>query len=287
MNRSDYIKEVERQLKNDKYYQKLNEDPSENLAKDITNTVEKIAEKEHKDELNDLVNSNSRTPQFYVPPKIHKEHNETFPIGYPGRPIVSACNSRTENISGFVDEILQPHVKNLDSYVKDTADFLRKLQNVPHVPKDAYLVTLDVTSLYSNIPHDDGIKACEHFLNSEPNNCGISTESLCELISTVLTKNHFQFNGDNYLQTMGCAMGTKMSPSYASLFMGKFEEDKLNHYHHQPLIWLQFLDDIFLIWEYSEEELLDFIKYLNNAHPSIKFTYQYSSDKATFLDVDI
>ena len=148
-------------------------------------------------------------------------------------------------------------------------------------------MTLDVTSLYSNIPHEYGIKACEHFLNSEPNNCGISTESLCELISTVLTKNHFQFNGDNYLQTMGCAMGTKMSPSYASLFMGKFEEDKLNHYHHQPLIWLRFLDDIFLIWEYSEEELLDFIKYLNNAHPSIKFTYQYSSDKATFLDVDI
>ena len=77
------------------------------------NTVEKIAEKEHKDELNDLVNSNSRTPQFYVLPKIHKEHNETFPIGYPGRPIVSACNSRTENISGFVDEILQPHSKIL------------------------------------------------------------------------------------------------------------------------------------------------------------------------------
>ena len=182
---------------------------------------------------------------------------------------------------------MQPHDKNLDSYVKDTADFLRKLQNDPHVPKDAYLVTLDVTSLYSNIPHDDGIKACEHFLNSEPNNCGISTESLCEHISTVLTKNHFQFNGDNYLQTMGCAMGTKMSPSYASLFMGKFEEDKLNHSHHQPLIWLRFLDDIFLICEYSEEELLDFIKYLNNAHPSIIFTYQYSSEKATFLDVDI
>ena len=35
--------------------------------------------------------------------KTHKEHNETFPIGYPGRPIVSACNSYTENISGFID----------------------------------------------------------------------------------------------------------------------------------------------------------------------------------------
>ena len=71
------------------------------------------------------------TPQFYELPKIHKEHNETFPIGYPGRPIVSACTSYTENISGFIDEILQPHVKNLGSNVKDTTDFLRKLQNVP------------------------------------------------------------------------------------------------------------------------------------------------------------
>ena len=35
MNRSDYIQEVERQLKNEKYYEQLNEDPSENLAKDI------------------------------------------------------------------------------------------------------------------------------------------------------------------------------------------------------------------------------------------------------------
>ena len=134
--------------------------------------------------------TDARTPQFYVLPKIHKEHNATLPIGYPGRPIVSACNSRTENISGFIDEILQPHVKSLDSYVKDTADILRKLQNVPYVPKEALLVTLDVTSLYSNIPHD-GIKACEHILNSKPSNSDISTESVCDLIATVLTKNHF------------------------------------------------------------------------------------------------
>ena len=132
-------------------------------------------------------------------------------------------------------------------------------------------MVLDVTSLYSNIPHNDGIKACQHFLNSKPSNSGISTESLCELISTALTKNHFQFNGDNYLQIMGCAMGTKNALYYASLFTGKFEEDKSNQYHRQPLIWLRFLDDIFLIWEYSEDKHLDFIKYLNSAHPSIKY----------------
>ena len=114
------------------------------------------------------------------------------------------------------------------------------MQNVPYVPKEAFLVTLGVTSLYSNIPHD-GIKACEHFLNSKPNNSDISTESV------TLFQLHFQFNGDNYLQIMGCAMGTEMAPSYASLFMGKFKEDKLSDYRRQPLIWLRFLGDISLI----------------------------------------
>ena len=216
-------------------------------------------------------------------PKIHKEYDATLPVGYPGRPIVSACNSRTENISGFVDEILQPHVKNLKSYIKDAADFLRKLQNVPCVSKETFLVTLDVTSLYSNIPHSDGIKACEHFLNLNPEGRSISTASVKDLISTVLTKNDFQFNGDNYLQTMGCAVGTKMAPGYAFLFMGNFEKKNIfSQYHQYPLVWLRFLDDIFLIWQYSEKEL-DFIEYHNNAHPWI----HYSTENATFLDVDI
>ena len=227
--------------------------------------------------------TDARTTQFYLLPKIHKKHYFRSVI-----PVVLLYLPATLVQKIFQDLLIKfrsPMSRSLDSYVKDTADFLRKLQNALYVPTEALLVTLDVTSLYSNIPHNDGIKACEHFLNSKTSNSDVSTESACDLISTVLTKNHFQFNGDNYLQSMGCAVGTKMAPSYVSLFMGKFEEDKLSDYHNQPLIWLRFLD--FLILQYSEKELLDFIKYLNGAHTSIKFTYQYSTEKATFLDVDI
>ena len=39
-------------------------------------------------------------------------------------------------------------------------------------------------------------------------------------------------------------MGTRMAPSYASLFMGKFEKDFLESCGVQPLLWLRFLDDI-------------------------------------------
>ena len=80
---------------------------------------------------------------------------------------------------------------------------------------------------------------------------------------------------------MGCAMGTKMAPSYVSVFMGNFEKNILSQYHQYPLVWLRFLDDIFLICQFSEKELLDFIEYLNNAHPWIIFTHHYSTEKAT------
>jgi hypothetical protein len=43
----------------------------------------------------------------------------------------------------------------------------------------------------------------------------------------VLKKNNFIFNGDQYLQINGTAMGTKMAPSYANIFMGKLEKQLL------------------------------------------------------------
>ena len=221
-------------------------------------------------------------------PKIQKEYEATLPVGYPApTPYCICLQFAYRKYFGIRLRNSATPCKNHDLYVKDTADFLRRLQGVPCVAEEVLLVTLDVKSLYSNIPHSDGTKACEHLLNLNPECRGISTESVSDLVSTVLTKNHFQFNGDNYLQTMGCAMGTNIAPSFASLFMGKFEKDILSQYHQYPFVWLRFLDDIFLIWQYSEKELLDFIENSNNAHPSIKCTYHYSNENATFLDVDI
>ena len=96
---------------------------------------------------------------------------------------------------------------------------------------------------------------------------------ISKLINLVPTKNNFQFNDVNYL--LGTAMGTKMAPSYASSFMGKLEMDFLGSCDKQPLIWLRFLADIFMIWNDSEQDLHDFISKINNFHETIKFTYSY------------
>ena len=63
---------------------------------------------------------------------------------------------------------------------------------------------------------------------------------ISKLISTILTKNNFSFNGEYYLQTQGTAMGTKMAPSYANIFMGEIERQFLDTQDYKPLVWWRY-----------------------------------------------
>ena len=82
------------------------------------------------------------TPKSYTRPKIHK-------TGNPGRPVVSSTICHTNTISKYVDFHLQPIVKNIASYVRDTTDFLQKLDKVKSIQNDCLLVTLDVKPMYT------------------------------------------------------------------------------------------------------------------------------------------
>ena len=129
--------------------------------------------------------------------------------------VVSSNNHSTERISQFVDYYLKPLVCTVPSYIKDTTDFLNKLTNLNTIntlPDNAILVSLDVTSLYTDIPQSEGIEACRFFLRKR-NDKHIPTETLCDLIQIILNMNNFTFNNKHYLQKHGTALGTKMAPS--------------------------------------------------------------------------
>ena len=83
---------------------------------------------------------------------------------------------------------------------------------------------MDVSSLYTNIPQEEGIKtvckAYETFHNNDP---PIPTHYLREMLGLILTENSFEFNKINYLQTHGVAMGTKTAVSFANIFMAEIE----------------------------------------------------------------
>ena len=96
-----------------------------------------------------------------------------------------------------------------------------------------------------------------------------------------------EFNGDFYLQTQGTAMGTKMAPSYANIFMGKIEQKLRLIGGDNIFLWKRFIDDIFLVWLGTEEELKIYLSKINTIHTTIKFTCEYSKNSTTFLDVTV
>ncbi|XP_063403776.1 uncharacterized protein LOC134687402 [Mytilus trossulus] len=157
------------------------------------------------------------------------------------------------------------------------------MQALNPLPSDTTLVSMDVISLYTNIPHDDGIDACKEVWNSRPVKYP-PTECLVKILTLVLKKNNFTFDGDHYLQVNGTAMGTKMAPSYANIFMGKLKKQLLETSIEKPLSWFRFIDDVDMKWNKSDEDLDTFITHANNIHPSIKFTHEKSKPKIAFLD---
>ena len=279
-----YVQECTRQLDNRAHYKKLSKDPTSTFSKAVVKALDKAYQVGLIDsEMNlALRPKNPKPGRFYTLPKVHKPF-VTVPTS---RPIVGGNGTVTGKISLFLDHYLKPYVPKLRSYVQDDMDFLRKIETVNEngpLPPNVILATMDVSSLYTNIPTQEGIDACRTFLTQEFTNDQLT--SFCKLMEIVLTRNNFTFHGDHYVQVFGTSMGTKMAPSMACLFMGSLEDRLLNSYSKKPSLWLRYIDDVFLLWTHGPEEFQNFVHHCNNFHHSIKFTAETSSHEIPFLDV--
>eukprot|EP00061_Rhincodon_typus_P000903 g13138.t1 len=88
---------------------------------------------------------------------------------------------------------------------------------------------MDVQSPYICIPHTDGLTAVRFFLSRRPYQSP-SPDTLIHLAKLVLTLNNFSFNSSPFLQTKGVAMGTRMGPNYAYLFVDNMEQSLFRRY---------------------------------------------------------
>ena len=121
------------------------------------------------------------------------------------------------------------------------------------VPKDAILDSLDVKALYTSIPNSEGIAAVKRAYEKYQQK-KVATKVLTIFLALILTLNNFIFNSKLYLQIKSCAMGTICAPAYANIFMACFEEKFIYPLiNAKTLLYLRFIDDIFMIWTKSEK----------------------------------
>ena len=105
---------------------------------------------------------NPKTPKLSTFPKLHKE-------GIPGRPVIDSMNCHSMQISKYVDYHLQPEVIKLKSYTRDSTDTINKISQLQDKTKETdILVSMDVRSLYTNIPNNEGLQAVTDALNASP-----------------------------------------------------------------------------------------------------------------------
>ena len=278
MDTDSYIKEANRQLSDKASYKQLTQDPTLQHNRMVNQTIERFKnEKLLPQKIADgLKITNPKTPKFYISPKIHKPNN-------PGRPVINSIECHTSEISRFVDHHLQPVVKQIPSYIKDTNHFINKVNNFS-VPVNSILVTMDVRSLYTSIPNNEGIAATKKRYDSYIHKT-IPTKIITTFLALILTLNNFVFNSKFYLQIKGCAMGTICAPAYANIFMAEFEQKYVYPLiKDKSILFLRYIDDIFMVWTKSEKQLKDFMSELNQKHPSIKFDYKFDCKQIEFLD---
>ena len=117
--------------------------------------------------------------------KTHKRDN-------PLRLITCCCGTAIERLSAFTEFYLEPLSQNLPSFIKDSTDFINKIQALNAkgpFPVGSLLVSWDIVSMFPNIDNDLGITAVRKALNSR-SSIFPSTDCVAEAVEICLHVNN-------------------------------------------------------------------------------------------------
>ena len=119
----------------------------------------------------------------------------TFLLPFFFEAIVAGPVCQTHRLSNLIDILLRPLTKRVNSYLRDTTDFLNHLTS--DVSENTLYAKFDVDSLYSNIPHELGNEAINYWLRKFPNDspARFPKNFILEGINFILKNNIFCFNG--------------------------------------------------------------------------------------------
>jgi len=189
LDKINYIREIKEMLKNNNIYITVKKDPT----RSIIGSLRKLHTRWKNSEFisttmhNLMTNSNRLLPRAYGLPKVHKPN-------CPFRIIISSVDSPLYAIASFLQKTIgtniptalildpimlkiSPHV---DSHIDNSFDLVKKLTNM-HIDDEFSLISLDMVSLFTNIPIELVVKSVENRWNYISSNCNIPRDEFIEL----------------------------------------------------------------------------------------------------------
>ena len=92
---------------------------------------------------------------------------------------------------------------------------------------DYVLLSLDVKSLFTNIPVDLVCESIDRRAQSIVPNCTIPLDEIKKCIHFLYNNTFFTFNNEYYRQIFGTPMGSPISPLFADIVMDDLEKSCL------------------------------------------------------------
>ncbi|XP_055590556.1 uncharacterized protein LOC129742653 [Uranotaenia lowii] len=154
----------------------------------------------------------------------------------------------------FLANVLQNVVGKNERHVRSSFDFSSEITNV-QVPEGCIIYSLDVVSLYTNVPVQNVFEIIEQKWREISAYTPIPWAEFKRALTTILGASFFQYGGRIFEQTFGTPMGSPLSPVVASLLMEQLEEKAIQNLRDKGItlvMYKRYVDDCLIIGNESE-----------------------------------
>lgn len=278
MYREEYVTGMNDMLKDDRTYKKIVKDPTNKFQLQSNVIVKDLLACKVIDELQAkyLKTYNAVSPKIYG---LRKTHKEKFAL----RPVVSCIGAPSYKLAGFLHRTLSPWTSTIKWNVKNSIELVEELKKVA-VPDNHVLISLDVTSLFTNIPKDLVLKIIDEDWNEMSKAVKVRKDNLITLVNFCFDSSYFTFQNEIYQQLEGSSMGNPASPSLANIVMNYVINKAVDILNFNiPLLKLYVDDTLLLI---PKDKIDEAFRCFNSINDKIKFTMEVEIEgRLPFLDL--
>ncbi|XP_044757785.1 uncharacterized protein LOC123315942 [Coccinella septempunctata] len=155
-----------------------------------------------------------------------------------------------------------------------------------HLPDNYVLISLDVVSLFSNIPVELALTAIEHRWHSISEHTSIPKDDFLSIVSFLFNANYFIFEGKFFSQILGSPMGSNASSPIAELVMDYLLDCILPSIHFTIPFIKKYVDDLFC--SEPRDKTAYILERFNQKHEHIKFALEEEFEMGVpFLDTRV
>ena len=275
LNKEEYLSKIESLLSDSTKFKLIKRNPIEKLKQKANKLIETLNAAKNDLKLSKII-GDFKPGYIYGNVKTHK-------VGNPLRPIISQIPTPTYNLAKKLNQIISPYIPD-EFCLRSSTDFIDLLQGHK---QEGIIASLDVESLFTNVPLDDTIEIILHdvYNHKDIPPPKIPPYILGELLKLCTKEAPFRCpRGKLYVQVEGVAMGSPLGPTFANYYMGNLEKTVFSDPKKKPSIYARYVDDTFIQIK-NESELVKLRDLFQN-NSKLKFTYELSvNNKLPFLDV--